>query len=55
MPRAIRENMLRLRCFTEAAARTKNGQPAQITTGVPSTNWIQFDSDCPSRWFRLVR
>jgi hypothetical protein len=47
--------MFRLRFFTDAAARTKKGQPAQSTTGVPKSIWIQFDSCCPRRWFRLVR
>ena len=36
--------MFRLRFFTDATARTKNGQPAHSTTGVPSSSCIQFDS-----------
>ncbi len=47
--------MFRLRFFTDATARTKNGQPAHSTTGVPSTSWIQFDCCWPTRWLRFVR
>ena len=43
-PCAISVNMLRLRVRSDCAPRTKNGQPAQSTTGVASTNWIQFDT-----------
>ena len=35
--------MFRLRFFTDATARTKNGQPAHSTTGVPSSSWTQFE------------
>ena len=34
--------MLRLRLLTDAQPRSKNGQPAQSTTGVASTSSIQF-------------
>jgi hypothetical protein len=37
------ENMFRLRFFTDANARTKNDQPAHSATGLPSSNWIQFE------------
>ena len=36
-------NMLRLRVRSEFHPRTKNGQPAQSTTGVARTNCNQFD------------
>src|SRR5438309_218966 len=36
--------MLRLRVTSDCQPRTKNGQPAQTTTGVAKTSWIQFDS-----------
>ena len=35
--------MLRLRVRTDAQARTKNGQPAPIATGVASRSSIQFE------------
>ena len=38
--------MLRLRLATDATPRSKNGHPAQRTTGVARTSWIQF-SACP--------
>src|SRR2546423_2413790 len=41
---AIRVNMLRCRLSNERQPRTKNGQPAQRTTGVVRTNWIQRDT-----------
>ncbi|MEO6745280.1 MAG: hypothetical protein ABIN08_12420 [Caldimonas sp.] len=37
-------NMFKLRFFSDDTARTKKGQPAQRTTGVPSRSWIQFES-----------
>ena len=37
--------MLGLRFTTDAQARSKNGQPAQNTVGVASTNPIQFTSE----------
>lgn len=43
MPSAMSENMFRLRFFTDANARTKNDQPAHSATGLPSSNWIQFE------------
>ena len=36
--------MLRLRVSSDCQRRTKNGQPAQITTGVGETSCIQFDN-----------
>ena len=47
--------MLRLRLTIERQPRSKNGQPAQSTTGVASTSWIQFDVCCPSRCVRPKR
>ena len=44
MPTAISVNMLRLRVSSDCQPRTKNGQPAQSTTGVAKANWIQFDN-----------
>ena len=44
MPIAISVNMLRLRVSSDCQPRTKNGQPAQSTTGVAKANWIQFDN-----------
>ena len=38
VPSAIRLNMFRLRCTTDAQPRSKNGQPAHSTTGLASTN-----------------
>ena len=43
MPSAMSVNMFRLRFFSDAHARTKNGQPAHSTTGVPKSSWIQFE------------
>ncbi len=42
-PIAIKVNMLRLRVTTDCQPLTKNGQPAQRTTGVAKTSWIQLD------------
>jgi len=36
--------MLRFRLNNERPPRTKNGQPAQRTTGVVRMNWIQRDT-----------
>ena len=44
--------MFRLRFFTDATARMKNGQPAQSTTGVPSSSCTQFEVCCAMRWWR---
>jgi hypothetical protein len=55
VPSAISENMLRLRFFTEATARVKNGQPAHRTTGVPSNNCTQFEVCCAMRWWMSKR
>src|SRR4051794_17003207 len=41
---AMSVNMLRCRLSNERQPRTKNGQPAQRTTGVVRTNWIQRDT-----------
>src|ERR1700736_5941019 len=41
---AISVNMLRCRLTKERQPRTRNGQPAQRTTGVVSANWIQRDA-----------
>src|SRR5882724_5292793 len=41
-PRAIRVNMFRWRVRSEFQQRTKNGQPAQRTTGVVKRNWIPW-------------
>ncbi len=41
VPSAISENMLRLRWTSEAQPRSKNGQPAQSTTGVAKRNCSQ--------------
>jgi P-type Cu+ transporter len=38
VPMAISVNILRLRVFSEAQPRSKNGQPAQRTTGVARAN-----------------
>ena len=35
--------MLGLRLTTDAHARSKNGWPAQSTTGAAQASWIQFD------------
>src|SRR5689334_19045791 len=43
MPIAISVNMFRLRVVTDCAPRTKNGHPAQSTTGVASTNCAKLD------------
>jgi hypothetical protein len=45
--------MLGLRCTSDCAPRTKNGQPAQSTTGVVSANSIQLCvaiANQPSGW-----
>ncbi len=47
MPSAISVNMLSLRLTSDRQPRTKNGQPAQSTTGVASTSCSQFDVCCP--------
>src|ERR1700730_1534458 len=53
--------MLRLRVTSDCQPRTKNGHPAQSTTGVVNTNWIQFDSVGstqlwpPTRWPPISR
>ena len=44
MPIAISVNMFRLRVTSDCQPRTKKGQPAQRTTGVANTSWIQFDN-----------
>ena len=44
MPIAISVNMLRWRVASERHPRTKNGQPAQSTTGVARAIWIQIDN-----------
>src|SRR5712691_10311563 len=41
-PRAIRVNIFRWRVRSEIQPRTKNGQPAQRTTGVAKRNWIHW-------------
>ena len=43
---AISVNMLRLRFTSDCQPRTKNGQPAQSTTGVASSSWSQFEVCC---------
>src|SRR5450759_619190 len=43
-PIAINVNILGLRFTTDAQARSKNGHPAQNTTGVASARPIQFTS-----------
>jgi hypothetical protein len=43
VPSAISVNMLSLRVTSDRQPRTKNGQPAQSTTGVASTSCSQFD------------
>src|SRR5260370_10812536 len=40
-PSAIRVNMFRWRVRSEFQPRTKNGQPAQRTTGVAKRNWLR--------------
>ena len=47
MPSAISVNMLRLRLITDAQPRSKNGQPAQSTTGVARRSCSQFDGLLP--------
>ena len=47
VPSAIRVNMLRLRFTRLCQPRTKNGQPAHSTTGVPSASWIQLPTCGP--------
>ncbi|MGY3440277.1 hypothetical protein ACVW17_000278 [Bradyrhizobium sp. USDA 4473] len=49
MPIAISVNMLRLRVTTDCQPRAKNGAPAHSTTGVASTNEIQFDQPIGTR------
>lgn len=44
VPMAIRVNMLSFRLRTEAEPRTKNGHPAQSTTGVAGTSWVHTES-----------
>ena len=44
VPRAISVNMLRLRLTSDAQPRSKNGQPAQSTTGVARTSCSQIES-----------
>jgi hypothetical protein len=46
---AIRVNMLRFRLRSERQPRTKNGQPAQRTTGVVSANWSQREASPESQ------
>src|SRR5882672_3769754 len=41
-PKAIRVNMFRWRVRSEFQPRTKNGQPAQRTTGVVKMNCIHW-------------
>ena len=36
--------MLRLRFAIDCQPRTKKGQPAQSTTGVPNSSWSQFEA-----------
>jgi hypothetical protein len=55
VPIAISENMFKLRFFTDASARTKNGHPAHSTTGVARTIWIQFEVDGFRYWCRSSR
>jgi len=44
VPSAIRLNMFRLRFTKDAQPRTKNGQPAQSTTGLASTHCSQTET-----------
>ena len=44
VPIAINVNMLRLRVTSECQPRTKNGQPAQSTTGVANSSWTQLEA-----------
>jgi hypothetical protein len=46
VPSAISVNMFRLRLTTDCQPRTKNGQPAQSTTGVASASWPQATAAC---------
>ena len=46
---AMSVNMLRLRETRDSQPRSKNGQPAQSTTGVASSIWIQLEV---VRWMR---
>jgi hypothetical protein len=50
-PRPISVNMLRLRLTTDLTPRTKNGQPAQSTTGVPEE--IRSTAPCARRARRV--
>ena len=43
VPSAISVNMLRLRVTSDCQPRSKNGQPAQSTTGVANASCSQFD------------
>ncbi|MNI26935.1 hypothetical protein D3C73_806560 [compost metagenome] len=49
---AIRVNMFSLRVTSDRQPRSKNGQPAQRTTGVASTSCSQFEAPWPITWFR---
>jgi hypothetical protein len=55
VPNAMRLNMLRLRFFTEAQPRTRKGQPAHRTTGVPNNICTQFDACWLRRLCRSMR
>ena len=50
MPRPISVHMFGLRSTNERTQRSKNGQPAQSTTGVVSTSSTQF---CVVPWNRF--
>jgi hypothetical protein len=54
VPSAISVNMLRLRVTTECQPRTKNGQPAQSTTGVASTSWAHATAACGKNRIGLI-
>src|SRR5580704_3227355 len=49
VPREINVNMFGLRFITDLLAFSRNGQPAQRTTGVLNPNWIKREARSPTR------
>src|SRR5665213_3436186 len=54
VPRPIRLNMLSCQVLNDAHARSKNGQPAQSTTGVLSAPCAQLNASRPSQRLSLI-
>src|SRR5262245_20495674 len=54
VPSAISVNMLRLRLTSDCQPRTKNGHPAQSTTGVAITSCAQATHVCGKKRIGLI-